>query len=104
MLLALVLTMMVLPAAASLAYIARTDLAAALDDCNRTKALYAAQGAMTLVGADLDRGGDGQITWPEPSTDLEIFIQGETDFWKITVAVRCGRARVEKTAEIPKSD
>lgn len=104
MLLALVLTMVVLPAAGTLAYIARTDLAAALDDYHRTKAACAAQAAVALVEADLESGGSGQITWPDPDTTLDVLIQDLPDSWKITITAHCGRAVAKVAEEIQKPE
>lgn len=102
MLLALILTMAVLPAAGILAQIARSDLAAALDDYHRVKAEYAVQAAAAMVAADLQGGGGGQVAWPDPDTILEVTIQELPGSWKVTIAARCGRAVAEATAEIPR--
>ncbi|MGI6364896.1 MAG: hypothetical protein ACOX2G_04000 [Bacillota bacterium] len=104
MLLALVLTMAVLPAAGTLAYIARTDLAAALDDYHRTKAVCAAKAAVALVEADLQSGGSGQITWPDSDTTLDIFIQDLPESWEITIIAHCGRAVANLAEEAQKSE
>lgn len=104
MLLALVLTMAILPAAGTLAYIARLDLEAALDDYHRTKALYAAQGAIALVEANLALAGDGSIEWPDSNTTLDIFIQEGSDFWTITVTAQCNGSVAKATETIPKPE
>jgi hypothetical protein len=102
MLLALILTAAVLPAAGILAQIARMDLAAALDDYHRVKAEYAARASVALVEVDLQRGGTGQITWPGPDTTLEVTVQELPDSWTVRIAAQCGRATAEATAEIPR--
>jgi len=102
MLLALVVTMALLPAAAAMAAMARADLAAALDDYHRFKAQCAARGALALAAADLRRGGDGQVAWPDPDVTLEISIAETGAGWQITVAARCGRATGSCSGEVPR--
>ena len=102
MLLALILTMAILPAAGTLAYIARRDLESALDDYHRIRALYAAQGAIAWIEADLQNDGDGQIIWPDQSTTLDIFIQKKTESWTIAVTAHCGSSVAKAAEAIPK--
>lgn len=104
MLLALVLTMAVLPAAGTLAYIARSDLAAALDDYHRTKATYAAEGAIALIEADLKAGGDGQITWPDEEVNLSIIITDSPDSCEAVITVHCSSAVRQYSIEVIKPE
>lgn len=100
MLLALVLSMSVLPTAGVLAYIARSDLESALDDYHLSKASYAAQSALVLIEADLLNDGDGQVAWPDPHVLLDILITEVSNGWRITVTACSDRAVAQASGEV----
>jgi len=104
LILAMVLSIAVLPAAVVLAGLARTDLAAALDDYHHVKAGHAARGALALIKADLIKGGPGLIAWPDPETTLTYIVNDKTDAWDITVTAFCGGSVAEASARVRKSE
>lgn len=104
LLLVLVLTTAVLPAAGTLIYIARSDLASALDDYHNVKAMSAARGAVLLAEADLKSGGDGKIAWPDPDIVLEIRIIETASGWQVLASAHSGRAAAQDSAIITRDD
>ena len=99
MLLALVLSMSVLPTAAILASSARSDLASALDDYHNTKSSYAARGAVHMVKANLAAGGSGLINWPDQEITLDIQIEENETGWVIRVTAVSDRAAATAEGE-----
>lgn len=102
MILALVLSIAILPAAGILAYIARSDLASALDDYHYTKVRYAALGAMTILENNLIEGESGELEWPDPEVDLVIQTNEEQGGWTVTVIATTDRAEYRLTGTINK--
>lgn len=104
LLLVLVLTTAVLPAAGTLIYIARSDLASALDDYHNVRAINAARGAVLLAEADLKSGGDGKIAWPDPDIVLDIRVTETASGWQVLVTAHCGRAAAQDSVVIGRDD
>lgn len=103
LLLAVVLTIAVLPAAGILVYTARLDLASALDDYHNAKASNAVRAAIVLVERDLLAGGSGQIAWPDADVTLEVETKKNAEGWQIVITAACGRAMAsfETSLELP---
>jgi len=100
LLLALVLSMSLLPAVGVFAHINRLDLTSALAYYHNIKVINAARGAIALVRADLLNDGDGQISWPDPDVSLEIIVMVTTDGWIITTIAQSDRAISQSSAVI----
>lgn len=100
MLLAVVLTMAVLPAAGTLVYISRSDLAAALDDYHHMKAETAARAALDLVKANLQHGGQGSIHWPDPEVQVSVSVIETVNGLEVRVTANSGTAYVIKEEKI----
>lgn len=103
LLLALVLTIAVLPAAGTLVYTSQLDLASALDDYHNVKARNAVRAAIVLVERDLQVGGSGQITWPDADVNLVVETEKTAEGWQIIITAACGRAiaSLETSLELP---
>lgn len=99
LLLVLVLTTAVLPAAGTLIYIARSDLASALDDYHNVKAMSAARAVIALAEEGIffeDIMGD----WPDPDVIVTVKNTDTADGRQIVVSAQCGRAAAHLTVEM----
>lgn len=94
MLLALILCLTALPAAGVFITIARSDLESALDDYHWARAQRAAWGALELIDRDLQSGGAGEISWPDPDILLAVKIADSDGGWEVTVSAVSERAEV----------
>ena len=102
MVLALVLSMSVLPAAGVLVTIARSDLSSALDDYHTARVWRAAWGGMELVQRDLQAGGSGEVNWPDPDIALEVEISEAEGGWLVHITARSERAVATVSAWVEK--
>ena len=102
MVLALVLSMSVLPAAGVLIAIARSDLSSALDDYHSARVWRAAWGGVELVQRDLQAGGSGEVNWPDPDIVLEVEISETEGGWRVYVTARSERAVATSSCYIAK--
>src|SRR5690554_2241130 len=100
LLLALVLSMAVLPTAVTLASIARSDLRSARDDYHRRKVDNAVQGALALVEADLLADGDGQVVWPDLDVSLDISVTETEQGFQVNITAYSDRAVVVAKTEV----
>lgn len=102
MLLALVLSVSVLPAAVALVSIARSDLISALEDYHSARVWRAEWGGLELVKRDLLAGGSGNVIWPDPEITLTIEVwEGETD-WQVGITASSELAVAKSTVIIAK--
>ena len=92
MVLALVISMSALPAVGVLVTIARSDLSSALDDYHSARVRRAAWGGLELVRRDLQEGGCGEATWPDPDIALEVEISESEGGWRVYITARSERA------------
>lgn len=104
MVLALVLSVSVLPAAGVLVTIARSDLSSALDDYHSARVWRAAWGGMELVRRDLQAGGSGEVNWPDPEIALEVNISEDEGGWQVNITARSERAVAKITSCIAKNN
>lgn len=95
MILALVLSISVLPTAVALLAIARSDLNSALDDYHWARAWRGAWGGVSMVERDLRAGGAGEAAWPDPELDLIVQVSKVGNDWQVEATACSGRAVVK---------
>lgn len=100
--LALVLSMAVLPAAGVLTYIARSDLASALDDYHYVRISYSSRTVLSLVTGSLLYGGDGLVICPDSDIVLSVDITEISVGWHVTVKADDERATTQVDIELTK--
>lgn len=104
LLLILILSVAVLPAAGTLLYIARSDLSSALDDYHHVRAMHAARGGLDLAGADLLKGGDGRVVWPDSSVTLAVSVTETQSGWNITITACSDKATAVASGDYEKNE
>lgn len=100
MVLALVLSISVLPAAVTLLAIAHSGLESALDDYHWLRAWRAAQGGAVLAETSLRQGGSGQVVWPDPLISLTIRVTEQEGGWFVESIATSGRAVVNTARNV----